>query len=181
MIQSRSALIAAIDQGQSFKYVFFWGHRPSEHGVTASCMSQWSNHDFEVDGDHYKTAEHFMMGEKARLFKDEETRAKILAADHPAEAKKLGRQVRGFKEPIWLAERSEIVVRGNIAKFKQNDGLQDYLIGTGERVLVEASPKDKIWGIGLAERDDGANDPRRWKGLNLLGFALMKVRAELSG
>ena len=135
-------------------------------------MSQWSDHDFEVDGDHYKTAEHFMMGEKARLFGDEETRAKILASNHPGDAKKLGRQVRGFKEPLWTERRVEIVVRGNVAKFGQNPELKAYLLGTGERILVEASPKDKIWGIGLAAKDDGADDPKRWKGLNLLGLCV---------
>ena len=180
MITSRESLIAAVEAGQRFKYVFFWGHQPGQQEVTESCMSQWSDHDFVVDDVHYKTAEHFMMGEKARLFGDEQTRARILAADHPAEAKKLGRQVKGFTMPIWTQHRMEIVVRGNIAKFTQHARLQDYLLNTGDRILVEASPKDQIWGIGLGANDDGVEDPRRWKGLNLLGFSLIKARGALA-
>ncbi|MEU4646849.1 NADAR family protein [Nocardia fluminea] len=82
---------------------------------------------------------------------------------------------------MWERARFGIVVAGSVAKFGQNDALRGYLVGTGARVLVEASPVDRIWGIGMAADDPGALDPGRWKGLNLLGFALMRAREELIG
>jgi ribA/ribD-fused uncharacterized protein len=181
-IRSVDELIRAIDGGAQPKYVFFWGHTPKVGGQSAVgkwVFSQWYPAGFEVDGEHYPTAEHFMMAEKARLFGDEENRLAILRSTHPGEAKTLGGQVRGFDESTWVAQRFGIVVRGNIAKFGQNEPLGEFLLGTGERVLVEASPRDRIWGIGLAEGDPAATDPTEWKGLNLLGFALMEVRERL--
>jgi ribA/ribD-fused uncharacterized protein len=117
-----------------------------------------------------------MMSGKARLFGDEETAAAIVAAAHPKQAKDLGRRVRGFDDDTWVAARFDLVVRGNLAKFGQNDDLRGFLLGTGQRVLVEASPVDRVWGIGLAADDERAEHPARWNGLNLLGFALMDVR-----
>lgn len=99
-----------------------------------------------------------------------------MAAPSPSAAKKLGRRVRGFDDATWNERRYSIVVRGNVAKFAQHPDLRDFLLGTKNRVLVEASPVDRIWGIGLAEDDERAVDPKQWQGLNLLGFALMKVR-----
>jgi ribA/ribD-fused uncharacterized protein len=93
--------------------------------------------------------------------------------------KALGRGVRGFEELIWRQHRVSIVVEGNYAKFSQSEPLRDFLIGTKHRVLVEASPVDKIWGIGLAGDDPRAENPLEWRGLNLLGFALMDVRERL--
>ena len=163
------------------KYVFFWSHRPRVAGVVdRSCFSQWYPASFVVEGDRYGTAEHYMMAEKARLFGDEEVRARILAASSPGEVKQLGREVRGFDEARWTEARFGIVARGNQAKFAQHPELRAFLLGTGRRVLVEASPTDRVWGIGLAEQDERATDPLSWQGLNLLGFALMTVRAELS-
>ncbi len=120
-----------------------------------------------------------MMAEKARLFGDMAMRDQILAARSPSHAKALGRQVRGFTEARWRAHRVEIVERGLMAKFAEHDALCAYLRTTGSKVLVEASPHDRHWGIGLAAADPGAKDPRRWRGENLLGFALMRVRAQL--
>lgn len=117
-----------------------------------------------------------MMVEKARLFDDHDALDKIVSCDHPGEAKKLGRQVRGFDQRIWVQHRSEIVLRGNRAKFDQNRSLCEFLLATGDRVIVEASPRDMIWGIGLDKNDPKAQDPRTWRGENLLGFALMQVR-----
>lgn len=122
-----------------------------------------------------------MMAEKARLFQDHEIRDRILQATHPGEAKKLGRLVKGFENEQWEAKRFEIVVNGNIAKFSQNPALKNYILGTGKRVLVEASPRDRIWGIGLAANNPKAANPYEWHGLNLLGFALMEVRRNLEG
>jgi ribA/ribD-fused uncharacterized protein len=158
----------------------FWGHRPlKSEGVGASCLSQWWPAPFAVDGTTYPSAEHWMMAGKARIFGDEETRERILAARSPAEAKKLGRLVRGFDERTWAAECFELVVEGSVAKFGQHAELLAYLLGTSKRVLVEASPVDRVWGIGLAATDEHATDPERWRGLNLLDFALMEARSRL--
>lgn len=162
--------------GEKIKYVFFWGHQPPKTGVTSSCFSQWYAAPFVVEGQRYPTAEHFMMAEKAALFGDSQTRAEVLLAPNPGAAKALGRKVSGFNEAAWLAQRYTIVVRANEAKFKQNAELGSFLANTGSRVLVEASPVDKIWGIGLARDDEQVNNPNLWRGLNLLGFALMHVR-----
>ena len=105
---------------------------------------------------------------------------KILKAKSPAEAKKLGRKVSNYDENIWVENRFEIVKAGNYLKFSQNEELKNYLLNTNNRILVEASPVDPIWGIGLAHDHADANYPEKWKGLNLLGFALMEVRDELS-
>ena len=180
-LRSIEDLRRALEAGATPKYVLFWGHQPNADGsIGKGCFSQWFEASFEVDGQTYLTAEHFMMAEKARLFGDMETRASILAARTPAEAKKLGRGVKGFDDARWEQARFDIVVRANEAKFSQNRALRDYLLTTGGRVLVEASPVDRIWGIGLAANDERALDPRAWRGLNLLGFALMEVRARLA-
>lgn len=120
-----------------------------------------------------------MMAEKARLFGDSEAREKILGAPSPAAAKKLGRTVRGFHQQRWAKARFDIVVAGSTAKFGQNPTLAAFLVGTRDRVLVEASPTDRIWGIGLAATNAAAERPEDWRGLNLLGFALMEARRRL--
>ena len=127
----------------------------------------------------FMTAEHYMMYEKARLFEDGEAAGRILLASSPGEAKAIGREVESFCEETWVNRRFDIVVEANTHKFTSHGDLREFLIGTGERVLVEASPVDRIWGIGLAEDDDAAENPRRWRGTNLLGFALMEVRKRL--
>lgn len=179
-IDSREALVRAVRAGKKVKYLHFWGHRPRPDGrVGASCLSQWWPSPFVVDGVPYATAEHWMMAGKARLFADAEAERRVLAARHPAEAKKAGRLVRGFDERIWERERFGIVVEGNVHKFGAHPALREFLLGTGDRVLVEASPVDRVWGIGLAATDDDATDPERWRGPNLLGFALMEARRRL--
>ncbi|WP_026118833.1 NADAR family protein [Nocardiopsis salina] len=161
------------------EYLFFRGHRKSPTGVSASCLSQWWEAPFTVDGKTYRTAEHYMMAGKARLFGDAESERRILAAKHPADAKALGRGVAGFAQGTWDAARYGIVVEGSVAKFAHHPELSEFLLGTGSRVLVEASPGDRVWGIGMAEDDPDVGDPRCWRGLNLLGFALMAARARL--
>lgn len=176
--RSREALIAHLAEGNAVKYVFFWGHTPPKDGsVDKNCFSQWYESDFDIDGVHFPTAEHYMMAEKARLFGDEPIRQKILACSHPHEAKKLGRAVKNYDDKKWHAQRFEIVVAGNMAKFSQHIALKEFLQGTGDRVLVEASPHDRIWGIGIGQSNPDAQNPAKWPGLNLLGFALMEVRA----
>ena len=96
-----------------------------------------------MNGERYGSAEHFMMAEKARVFGDEQMRVRILQAPNPGAAKRLGRQVRGFQDKVWAGARFDIVVRGNTAKFQQNPTLGEFLLGTKNRVLVEASPVDR--------------------------------------
>ncbi|CAL9294137.1 hypothetical protein SUDANB51_05927 [Streptomyces sp. enrichment culture] len=177
---SREALIEAVRAGARAKYLHFWGHRPRPDGrIGPSCLSQWWPSPFTVDGVAYATAEHWMMAGKARLFEDAAAERAVLAAGHPAEAKKAGRLVRGFDEAIWARERFRIVVEGSVHKFGAHPDLREFLLSTGDRVLVEASPVDRVWGIGLAADDEAAMDPQRWRGPNLLGFALMEARERL--
>ncbi|MEU3932046.1 NADAR family protein [Streptomyces sp. NPDC029044] len=179
-VGSREALIRAVRAGARVGYLHFWGHRPRPDGrIGASCLSQWWPSPFTVDGEAYATAEHWMMAGKARLFEDPAAEHAALAAGHPAEAKKAGRLVRGFDETTWARERFRIVVEGSVHKFGAHPELMAYLLGTGDRVLVEASPVDRVWGIGLAADDAAAMDPERWRGPNLLGFALMEARERL--
>jgi ribA/ribD-fused uncharacterized protein len=182
MIRSVADLVAYTAAGKPLEYLFFWGHRPHPSGRPGpSCLSQWWPAPFTVDGVHYRSAEHWMMAEKARLFGDERSAAAIIAAESPKDAKALGRAVRGFDGDRWEAAAFGIVVRGSIAKFGQDPQLRDYLVGTGDALLVEASPLDAIWGIGLAADDPRAGRPEEWPGRNLLGFALMEARLDLAG
>ncbi|WP_175439246.1 NADAR family protein [Streptomyces vilmorinianum] len=179
---NREELTQQVSRGERMKWLHFWGHRPRPDGqLSASCLSQWWPSPFEVEGVRYATAEHWMMAGKARLFGDREAEQAALASRSPAEAKKAGRMVRGFDETVWERERFAIVVEGSVHKFGSDDALRAFLIGTGRRVLVEASPLDRVWGIGLAADDPRAMDPARWRGLNLLGFALMEARERLAG
>jgi ribA/ribD-fused uncharacterized protein len=180
LLLTMEALITATKNGLTPEYLCFWGHQKSKDGsITRSCLSQWWQSAFVVDGVQYATAEHYMMAEKARLFGDEGIIPSILQAETPKEAKALGRKISGFDEALWLDHRLAIVTQGNRAKFSQNAALQRFLLATGDRILVEASPVDAIWGIGLAEDDPQATIPSQWKGLNLLGFALMDVRQQI--
>ncbi|MBH0779244.1 NADAR family protein [Nocardia bovistercoris] len=173
-------LVALLDAGASVKYLYFWGHRPQRDGsVGQGCLSQWWPVEFTADGNTFATAEHYMMWRKAMLFGDEDAAGRVLAARHPKRAKEIGREVRDYDESLWCAHRFDIVVAGNTAKFGQHPELGDYLLRTGDRVVVEASPVDRIWGIGAAADDPVAQDPRRWPGTNLLGFALMRTRTAL--
>lgn len=151
--------------------VLFW-KPPSPFG-------QWTDSPFTLDGRTYRCAEQYMMAEKARLFGDEQVERAILDSDSPREHKRLGRQIAGFDETRWAEQRCEIVFRGNVAKFTQHPELGKVLLETSERTLVEASPLDKIWGIGLAANDPDAYEPDKWPGQNLLGKTLERVRARL--
>jgi ribA/ribD-fused uncharacterized protein len=166
-------------QDQNFDYLFFWGHRPTNDGsLSKTIFSQWWEKEFSVNGISYPTAEHFMMAEKARLFGDKQILEEILKAKTPAEVKKLGRKIKNFDEEIWLENRFKIVVEGNYHKF--SDPIYTaFLLGTGNKIIVEASPMDTIWGIGLAQDSNKIYNPNTWRGLNLLGFALMEVRDRL--
>jgi ribA/ribD-fused uncharacterized protein len=174
------SLRAAVRAGARPKYLFFWGHTARSSGdLGKECFSQWFPAPFQADGRSFATAEHYMMFRKSLLFGDAETAERIVAARGPGAAKALGRAVRGFDEAKWCEHRSNIVVDGNLGKFGQNLQLRTYLLNTKDRVLVEASPVDRIWGVGLAAEDECIENPDRWRGLNLLGFALMRVRERL--
>lgn len=151
------------------KFTFFWS------GV----FSQWHHSSFSVDGITYGTAEQFMMASKARLFNDTDTLVKILASTNPKEQKRLGREVKNFDPKVWDEHKFSVVYIGNYAKFTQNKQLQDALLATGETTMVEASPLDTIWGIGLAEDDYRAKDRSQWRGENYLGRVLDAVRARI--
>ncbi|MGB1012032.1 MAG: NADAR family protein [Thiolinea sp.] len=181
MMTSRETLIEHLKQGNSVKYLHFWGHTPKSDGVDKSCLSQWFPASFVVDGDTYLTAEHYMMAQKARLFNDGAMLGAVLACEHPAEAKKFGRQVKNFDADTWNEKCFDYVVAGNVAKFGQNTALKSFLLGTHNRVLVEASPRDRIWGIGMGAANENACNPENWRGRNLLGFALMVARQHLAG
>lgn len=178
-VSNREELVEHLRHGNRVHFLFFWGHQKSAAGIGKTCLSQWYESPFEAGGTTYLTAEHYMMAEKARLFGDGDTRAKILASTRPDTAKALGRVVAGFDDRRWAERRFDIVVAANLEKFQQNPDLKTFLLGTGDSVLVEASPVDSIWGIGLAADDPNAGNPAAWKGLNLLGFALMQVRDRL--
>ena len=120
-----------------------------------------------------------MMAEKARIFGDEETRQRIMKEEEPGIIKDLGREVKGFDPEIWDQHKFDVVVKGNLAKFGQNEKLLKFLLNTGSAILVEASPYDRVWGIGMREDNKDAKDAEKWYGINLLGFALMVVRDKL--
>lgn len=173
-------LIDAAKAGGQLKYVFFWGHTDKNNDQNGKYVfSQWYEAPFEVDGVVYRTAEHWMMSKKALLFGDQQTNEKILNSTKPGEAKALGREVAGYDDQKWNGNKYEIVKTGNIHKFSQNQKLREFLINTQDRIIVEASPVDPIWGIGMAEDHKDIKNPQAWRGENLLGFALMEVRDEL--
>ena len=151
------------------RFVLFWGGWPS----------QWAKAHFVVDGVPYNCCEQYMMAEKARVFGDDDALQKILAAADPKKQKAIGRTVRGFDEAVWNGVCRGVVYSGNLARFSQHRGSRAELLATGDRTIVEASPLDRIWGIGLAPDDPAAQDPAQWRGTSWLGVALMQVREAL--
>ena len=151
------------------KYTFFYG----------GSFSQWLRCDFTVDGVAYSCAEQYMMHMKAKTFGDEESAKKIMKANHPREQKALGRKVTNFDAAKWNEVARDLVYKGNYAKFQQNKGLLYTLNESKGTLLVEASPTDKIWGIGLGMDDDRKEDPANWRGTNWLGEVITKVREDL--
>lgn len=165
-----------VRKNRAIEIIYFWGQTPGHGGITKSCLSQWYDVWFQVDGIQYHTTEQYMMASKARLFADEETLREIMDAKSPREYKSLGRKVKGFDASVWNEKKLDVVVEGNKAKFGQNPHLKEFLLATGDAILVEASPYDKIWGIGMDEATASAANVEDWKGENLLGCALMEVR-----
>ena len=163
-------------ENPSKEIIYFWGHTQYAGKVEKTCLSQWFDCGFEVSGVHYHTAEQYMMAQKALLFNDREIYDQIMLADNPRDYKALGRKIGNFDGKAWDSRKYDIVVEGNKAKFSQNTDLKEFLLSTGDAILVEASPYDKIWGIGLNAAQAAKGTVQQWKGLNLLGCALMEVR-----
>eukprot|EP00455_Lapot_gusevi_P024460 TRINITY_DN2547_c0_g1_i2.p1 TRINITY_DN2547_c0_g1~~TRINITY_DN2547_c0_g1_i2.p1 ORF type:complete len:173 (+),score=40.01 TRINITY_DN2547_c0_g1_i2:57-575(+) len=151
------------------RFVLFWG----------SVFSQWHQSSFVVDNVEYANTEQYMMAGKAKLFGDFKILKQIMATNNSRKIKSLGRAVSGFDEQIWKANCRDIVRRGNYAKFSQDPVLKQILLSTGDREIVEASPYDTIWGIGLGQDDPDCLDKSKWRGTNWLGEAIMSVREEL--
>jgi hypothetical protein len=149
------------------KYTFFWN----------GPFSNWHSAPFEYKGQHFANSEQAFMWEKALCFNDFETAEQILHTTNPKDAKKLGRQVKNFDNNTWALYRFEVMFEVCFAKFDQNPALKDILMENEN--FVEASPYDTIWGIGMAEHEDGIEDPKNWKGENLLGKVLDLVKEEL--
>lgn len=153
------------------KYLFFWGHRKS-----GKPFSNWLPCQFKINGVEYNCTEQHMMHQKALLFNDIEIADKILQSNSPANQKKLGRQVKNFDPAIWDTNARTIVYEGNKAKYTQNPELLTILLKSAPLILVEASPYDKVWGIGLMEGDPKTFDETQWQGKNWLGEVLTKLR-----
>lgn len=168
------------DKGQCPDVVFFWSHinrKSTSYGEFM--LSQWYPAPFSVNEIVYKSSGQWMMARKALLFGDRKAFKRIIDTDRPEEVRALSRNIDHFDETIWSECKYDIVKEGNFHKFNQSKRLRTYLLNTGEAVLAEANPFDNVWGIGLSHDSKNANDPYAWKGLNLLGFALMEIREYL--
>ena len=148
------------------KYTFFW----------SGPHSQWYPSEFIVNGQKFNCCEQFMMYMKARLFGDDYIAEKILDVNSPKEQKALGRQVQNFNKTIWDNIAILLVYQGNWAKYTQNPKLLETLLATGDTLLVEASPYDAIWGIGLDEIAAKETPAEQWPGTNWLGEVITQVR-----
>lgn len=160
--------------GKKLSYCMFW--KTTYGSIQKGCLSQWQNSPFTINTQHYHCMEQYMMSQKASLFGDSEIMQQILSCSDPKKIKALGRKVKGFDDAVWNKAKYSIVLNGNYHKFIQNPELKDFLLNTGDKILVEASPLDGVWGIRMAESDENAHNPLKWRGQNLLGFALMEVR-----
>lgn len=165
-------------QNEEFKYVYFW----SEHDKRYGCLSQWYKSDFEEENELiYNCCEQYMMAKKAQLFNydgdNSELLKMILVESCPKKIKSLGRKVKNFNEEKWNKWKYNIVLYANRLKFSQNQEILDILLSTEDTIIAEASPYDKIWGIGIREKPGLTKCD--WNGKNLLGQVLMQVRSEL--
>ena len=152
-------------------------HNPDEENAY---LSNWYPSDFTVNGISFSSMEQYMMYQKALRFGDTKIAEKNLATDDVAKIKKLGREVQGYDDSVWNGVRQIIVYEGLTAKFSQNEDLKAKLLETKDVILAECAVRDKIWGIGLSMTDEKRFDKDKWKGQNLLGYALMLVREHLS-
>ena len=142
-------------------------------------MGNWYISPFEKDGVVYTSMEQYMMYQKAKLFGNMDIAEEILSTDDVQKIKALGRAVQNYNDTVWNGLRQIIVFEGLIEKFKQNKDLRTKLLSTGDTVLSECAVHDRIWGIGLSMNDPKRLDMQNWRGQNLLGFSLMRVRSIL--
>lgn len=176
MKYTKQSIIEDIKNGKPTEYLFFYGHKKNCDNVGNECLSQWYESKFTIGGAKFHTAEQYMMSQKAAVFKDVKTLKQIMKAKNPKQCKTLGRKVINFNQATWDKMKYKIVLDGNLLKFSQNEELKQFLLSTGDKILVEASPYDKVWGIGLLAENFECINPGAWNGENLLGFALMEVR-----
>ncbi len=151
-------------------------HNPDDEN---GYLSNWYMSRFVVEGVAFSSMEQYMMYQKAVRFGDSDIASQIMRTDDVARIKQFGRQVSGYDDHIWNGMRQIIVFEGLSAKFSQNNELKEKLIATGNSILAECAVKDRIWGIGLSMTDPDRHDMSKWKGQNLLGYALMLVRERL--
>ena len=151
-------------------------HNPDEEN---GYLSNWFESEFTVGGITFSSMEQYMMYEKAVLFKDQTTAEKILQTNDVAKIKALGRTVQNFDDKVWTKERERIVYHGVSEKFCQNPELSQKLEKTGEEIIAECAVKDRIWGIGLSMKDEDRLSIDKWRGQNLLGRILMRVREDI--
>ena len=164
--------------------VLFYGSKPMVKDGTIleenkHWFSQFYDCMFKEDQTWYSCAEQYMMAEKARLFGDDEAEKKIMAAEKPRSMKAHGRKVRKFDQETWDLNKESIVFKANWLKFSQDRFAHDLLLKTKDRIIAEASPRDRVYGIGLGADHKDSGDYTKWRGQNLLGVALMKVRKAL--
>ncbi len=152
-------------------HVYFWGD---------PTLSNWGPAPFTYKENKFYNSEQAFMWEKALCFGDTETANQILETSNPRTAKDLGRLVKNYDEKIWETKRFDAMFNVCLAKFSQNKPRLETLLSTGNKTIVEASPYDKVWGVGIHWTDDEILDENNWKGQNLLGRVLMKVREQLS-
>jgi len=152
-------------------HAYFWN----------SIYSQWytTTNQFVENNIKYNNAESYMMYKKALLFNDTEIAQEILKSNHPGTVKRLGRKIKNFDDQKWNDNKLDIVERANYLKFTQNPDLLRMLLADKDLILVEASPQDKIWGIGLHFDDDKVLDENNWNGENLLGKCIMNIRNDI--
>ena len=165
--------------GKKIDFLFFYGHTNDKKEVTKSSLSQWYIKDFKENDLLFNCMEKYMMYNKALLFDDKDIANEILNNNQPKAIKELGRKVKNFNDELWDKMKYKIVFTGNYYKFSQNTDLRNFLLSTKNKVLVEASPYDKVWGIKMKYDDENIENPFCWKGKNLLGFALMEARDEI--
>ena len=173
---TRKQLIEDLKKGKKYDYTFFWSHKSKSGIIGNHIFSQWYHSPFIENEITYETAEHYMMASKARVFNDWKALDKILNTKKPNVAKKIGRGIKNFNIKEWNKHKIDIVLQGSLLKFNQHNNLKNFLLLTNESILVEASPFDPYWGIGMRAKHRNSKNPIRWKGQNLLGFCLMEAR-----